>query len=146
MNILKNQSDLKNPNITSIKKGGFKNNFKRNTVTVRCQIYFKKPPLTSLRWTPKNLKKDSDTNPFTHLEESEADEWGVEGVFFRKLSKKLTPLEIKLEKLRFKFKPNSGLGKIEPLIKSHREKCTIMQVVENEREDVKILMPINGQQ
>ena len=34
---------------------------------------------------------------------------GVEGVFFLKLSQKLTPLEIKLEKFRFRFSPNRGL-------------------------------------
>jgi len=34
---------------------------------------------------------------------------GVEGVFFRRLSKKLTPLEIRLEKLRLRFRPNRGL-------------------------------------
>jgi len=42
------------------------------------------------------------------LEESVAD-WGVEGVFFLKLSQKLTPLEIKLEKFKFRFRPNKGL-------------------------------------
>jgi len=41
------------------------------------------------------------------LEESVAE--GVEGVFFLKLSQKLTPLEIKLEKFRFRFSPNKGL-------------------------------------
>jgi len=41
------------------------------------------------------------------LEDSVAE--GVEGVFFLKLSQKLTPLEIKLEKLRFRFSPNKGL-------------------------------------
>ena len=41
------------------------------------------------------------------LEDSVAD--GVEGVFFLKLSQKLTPLEIKFEKLRFRFSPNKGL-------------------------------------
>ena len=39
-------------------------------------------------------------------------EWvGVEGVFFLRLSKKLTPLVIILEMFRFRFNPNKGLKK-----------------------------------
>ena len=34
---------------------------------------------------------------------------GVEGVFLRKLSKKLTPLDIRLEKFRLRLRPKSGL-------------------------------------
>jgi len=41
------------------------------------------------------------------LEDSVAE--GVEGVFFLKLSQKLTPLEIKLEKFRLRLSPNKGL-------------------------------------
>ena len=42
---------------------------------------------------------------------------GVEGVFFLRLSKKLTPLDIRLEKFRFRFSPNSGLQKVAYIIK-----------------------------
>ena len=34
---------------------------------------------------------------------------GVEGVFLRKLSKKFIPLDIMLEKLRFRLRPKRGL-------------------------------------
>ena len=34
---------------------------------------------------------------------------GVEGVFLRKLSKKLTPLDIRLEKFRLRLRPKRGL-------------------------------------
>ena len=47
--------------------------------------------------------------PHLPLEESVLDDWGVVGVFFRRLSKKLTPLEIRLEKLRLRFSPKRGL-------------------------------------
>ena len=38
----------------------------------------------------------------------------MEGVFLRKLSKKLTPLDIRLEKFRFRLRPKRGLeGQVE---------------------------------
>ena len=47
---------------------------------------------------------------FTHLcEEVVEAVSGVEGVFLRKLSKKLTPLDIRLEKFRLRLRPKRGL-------------------------------------
>ena len=46
---------------------------------------------------------------------------GVEGVFLRKLSKKLTPLDIRLEKFRFRLRPKRGLQ-----VRCH-ERCEILR-------------------
>ena len=51
----------------------------------------------------------TDNNSYLRLGLEDSVAEGVEGVFFLKLSQKLTPLEIKLEKLRFRFSPNKGL-------------------------------------
>ena len=45
----------------------------------------------------------------THLCEDVEAVSGVEGVFLRKLSKKLIPLDIMLEKFRLRLRPKRGL-------------------------------------
>ena len=55
----------------------------------------------------------TDNNSYLRLGLEDSVTEGVEGVFFLKLSKKLTPLEIKFEKLRFRFSPNRGLKKLD---------------------------------
>ena len=53
--------------------------------------------------------RSSINQSLTHLWEDVEAVSGVEGVFLRKLSKKLTPLDIRLEKFRLRLRPKRGL-------------------------------------